>query len=103
MLKISRKYAHFLLAVIQSGVTSAIASAVVSFRLLGDNLFLSNWLGSWLTSWALMVPIVLFCRADDPTSDGLVDERRCLTGGLSEAVLAHSCRREAIPPEIGAI
>ena len=60
MLKISRKYAHFLLAVIQSGVTSAIASAVVSFRLLGDNLFLSNWLGSWLTSWALMVPIVLF-------------------------------------------
>jgi hypothetical protein len=60
VLKISRKYGHFLFAVIQSGVTSAIASALVSFRLLGDNLFLSNWLGSWLTSWALMVPIVLF-------------------------------------------
>jgi len=40
-----------------------------------------------------------FCRANDPTSDGLVDERRCLTRGLSGAVLAHSCRREAISAE----
>jgi Protein of unknown function (DUF2798) len=60
MLKISRRYAHFLFAVIQSGVTSAVAAAVASSRLPADHLFLSNWLGSWLISWALMVPIVLF-------------------------------------------
>ena len=60
MLKISRKYAPFLFAAIQSGVTSAVAAAVASSRLPGDHLFLSNWIGSWLTSWALMMPIVLF-------------------------------------------
>lgn len=60
MLKIPRRYAHFLFAMIQSGVTSAAAAAVASSRLPGGHLFLSNWLGSWLVSWALMVPIVLF-------------------------------------------
>lgn len=60
MPKIPRRYAHFLFGFIQAGVTTAVASAVASFRFLADAGFVGNWLESWLTSWALLVPIVIF-------------------------------------------
>ena len=60
MLKISRRRAHFLFGFIQSGVTSAVASAVASYHLLERGTFVVNWLESWLASWALMVPVVFF-------------------------------------------
>ncbi len=60
MLKISRRHAHFLFGFIQSGVTTAVASAVASFRFLADGAFVLDWLQSWLASWALMTPIVFF-------------------------------------------
>ena len=60
MPKISRRYAHFLFGFIQSGVTTAVASAVASFPFLANGAFVANWGESWLTSWALMVPIVIF-------------------------------------------
>jgi Protein of unknown function (DUF2798) len=58
--KLPRRYAHFLFAVIQSGMTSAIASAIAFFRVAADAWFISDWLTSWLTAWVTMVPIVLF-------------------------------------------
>ena len=60
MPKISRRHAHFLFGFIQSGVTTAVASAVASFPFLANGAFVANWVESWLTSWALMVPIVIF-------------------------------------------
>lgn len=54
-----RRYAHFLFAIIQSGMTSAIASAIAYFR-LADPLLISEWFTSWLAAWATMMPIVLF-------------------------------------------
>lgn len=55
-----RRYAHFLFAIIQSGMTSAIASAIAFFRVATDASLISDWLTSWLTAWVAMVPIVLF-------------------------------------------
>jgi hypothetical protein len=60
MLGIPRRYAHFVFGVIQSGLTSAIASGIASTAFLGTGKFLSNWIISWLEAWALMLPLVLF-------------------------------------------
>lgn len=59
MLGIPRRYGHFVFAVIQSGMTSAIAAAIASTPFLDDSTFLIHWLGSWLVAWTAMVPIVL--------------------------------------------
>jgi hypothetical protein len=59
MLGIPRRYGHFLFAVIQSGMTSAIAAAIASAPFLDDSTFLIHWLGSWLVAWTVMAPIVL--------------------------------------------
>jgi hypothetical protein len=58
--KISKRHAHFLFGFIQSGVTTAVASAVASFHSLEGGTFVINWLESWLASWTLMVPVVFF-------------------------------------------
>ena len=60
MLKISKRHAHFLFGFIQSGVTTAVASAVASFHSLEGGTFVASWLESWFASWALMVPVVIF-------------------------------------------
>nr|WP_128919865.1 DUF2798 domain-containing protein [Bradyrhizobium nanningense] len=59
MPKISRRHEHFAFGVIQSGLTTAIASGVANLHLLKEGMFILGWLASWLSSWALMVPIVL--------------------------------------------
>lgn len=59
MLGIPRRYGHFVFAVIQSGMTSAIAAAIASAPFLDDSTFLVHWLGSWLVAWTVMAPIVL--------------------------------------------
>lgn len=55
-----RRYAHFIFAIIQSGITSAIASAIAFIRVATDASLIGDWLASWLAAWATMVPIVLF-------------------------------------------
>lgn len=60
MVKVPRRFSHFLYGVIQSGLTCAIASAIASFDFIAENLFLVHWIRSWLLSWALMLPIVVF-------------------------------------------
>ena len=59
MLRIPRRHAHFVFAVIQSGMTSAIAAAIASAPFLDDATFMDHWLASWLIAWAAMAPIVL--------------------------------------------
>jgi hypothetical protein len=60
MLGIPRRYAHFVFGVIQSGLTSAIASGIASLSLLESGGFSINWVRSWIVSWFLMLPVVLF-------------------------------------------
>ncbi len=60
MLWIPRRYSHFVFGVIQSGLTSFIASGIASWPLLGSGHFLLNWIAAWLISWAVMLPAVLF-------------------------------------------
>jgi hypothetical protein len=55
MFKIPRRYGHFLFGIVQSGITSGIATLVAgwpSFKIAP--LFLH-----WLVSWAVMVPFVV--------------------------------------------
>jgi uncharacterized protein DUF2798 len=56
--KLPKRHAHFLFAVIQSGLTTAVASAITSLRLAAGDFF-SSWLTAWLVSWVTMVPVVL--------------------------------------------
>jgi polyferredoxin len=60
MLGIPRRYSHFVFGVIQSGLTSCIASAFASLPLWGTAQFLTNWILAWLISWAAMLPVVIF-------------------------------------------
>ena len=59
MLGIPRRYSHFVFGVIQSGLTSLIASGVASFPATGTMIFLAHWLVSWLIAWGVMLPVVL--------------------------------------------
>jgi hypothetical protein len=59
MLRIPRKYGHFVYGVIQAGLTSAIAAGVASLSFFGTIAFVENWLGSWLIAWMTTIPIVL--------------------------------------------
>jgi hypothetical protein len=60
MLGIPRCYSHFVFAVIQSGLTSAIAAAIASYPFLAEGSFTRHWLHSWLLAWMLMLPVVVF-------------------------------------------
>ncbi len=59
MLGIPRRFSHYVFGVIQSGLTSMIASAIASIPAFASGRFLLNWLGSWLIAWALMLPVVI--------------------------------------------
>jgi len=59
MLRIPRRYGHFVFAVIQSGMTTAIAAAIASAPFYGESTFMVHWLSSWLIAWAAMIPVVL--------------------------------------------
>ena len=59
MLKIPRRYSHFVFSVIQSGLTCAIASAIASYPALAAHQFIAHWILAWLVSWAAMLPVVL--------------------------------------------
>ena len=59
MLGISRRYAHFIFGVIQSGLSSTFASAIASYPFLAQRTFLAHWLLSWSLSWSLILPVVV--------------------------------------------
>jgi Protein of unknown function (DUF2798) len=59
VLRIPRRYSHFLFAVMQSALTSAIAAGIASVSLIRQGTFLLHWLESWLFAWLLMLPVVV--------------------------------------------
>jgi Protein of unknown function (DUF2798) len=60
MSKLPRRYAHFLFGIVQSALTSAVASAIASAHLLAEGTFVTHWLRSALLAWLVMLPVVLF-------------------------------------------
>jgi hypothetical protein len=60
MLRISRRFSHFVYGFIQSGLTCAIAAAIASYPFKAGGTFVTHWLQSWLFAWITMLPIVLF-------------------------------------------
>jgi hypothetical protein len=60
MPKLPRAYGPFIFGVIQSGLTTAVATGIATVGALGVNrLALGAWLVTWLISWATMLPIVV--------------------------------------------
>lgn len=59
MLPIARHHAHYVFAVLQSGLTTVIASGIASVPMAKSGQFLTHWLSAWLASWVLMAPIVI--------------------------------------------
>jgi len=59
VLRIPRRYTHFVFGTIQSGLTSLIAAGIASLPSLATGNFWRNWLLSWLVAWVTMLPIVL--------------------------------------------
>ena len=60
MLRIPRRFSHFVFGFIQSGLTCAVAAAIASAPFLTAGTFVSHWLQSWLLAWVMILPIVLF-------------------------------------------
>ncbi|KPF99789.1 GNAT family acetyltransferase [Rhodopseudomonas sp. AAP120] len=60
MLGIPRRYSHFIYAVLQSGITTSIASMIASVPFMSDHTFLEHWIGAWGASWMVMLPVVIF-------------------------------------------
>jgi len=60
MLRIPRRFSHFVFGFIQSGLTCAVAAAIASVPFLSAGTFVTHWLQSWLVAWIMMLPIVLF-------------------------------------------
>lgn len=60
MLRIPRRFSHFVFGFIQSGLTCAVAAAIASVPFLAAGTFVTHWLQSWLMAWIMMLPIVLF-------------------------------------------
>ena len=60
MFGIPRRHAPFVLGVIHSGLTSAIAAAIASMPFFADGSFLQHWFQSWMIAWLLMLPVVVF-------------------------------------------
>lgn len=59
MLAIPRRYSHFIFGIIQSGLTSFVASGIATLRGMQDSHLMWNWICSWLIAWVTMSPIVL--------------------------------------------
>ncbi len=59
MLGIPRRYSHFVFGIIQSGLTSLVATGIASLPAGGPMMFVRHWMVSWLIAWADMLPVVL--------------------------------------------
>jgi Zn-dependent protease with chaperone function len=60
MTKLPRRFAPFVYGIIQSGITTAIASGIATAQALGFNtLAVGAWIVAWLAAWAVMLPVVI--------------------------------------------
>jgi membrane protein implicated in regulation of membrane protease activity len=71
MTRVPVRYAHFIFAIMQAGITTAFATAIATFSAvpLGPA-FLIRWLYSWMIAWVMIVPIVVVAA---PFIRGLVE------------------------------
>ena len=54
------RYAPLVYGIIQAGITSAIAAAVATYKIMGLGMdFLMQWGAAWLVAWATMIPVVV--------------------------------------------
>ena len=75
MTGLPRAFAPYLFAMMQSAITTGVASAIASHPFAAEGLFAGHWLRAWATSFAIMLPIVLLMA---PALRRLAD---FLTGG----------------------
>ncbi len=59
MFGIPRRYSHFVFGVIQSGLTTVIATGIASFPDSSLAQYFIHWLVSWLIAWIAMLPVVI--------------------------------------------
>jgi hypothetical protein len=59
MVRIARKYSHFVFGGLQAGLTSLITAGIASFPSPTLVQFLGHWMWSWLVAWAVMLPVVM--------------------------------------------
>jgi hypothetical protein len=59
MVRIARKYSHFVFGGLQAGLTSLIAAGIASFPSPTLVQFVGHWMWSWLVAWTVMMPVVL--------------------------------------------
>lgn len=60
MPRVDPKFAPFVYGAIQAAITSAIATGIANYQLVGmDMEFFRIWARSWSLSWLTMLPIVL--------------------------------------------
>lgn len=60
MLKLAPKYAPLVYGIIQAAITSAVATGIANYQLVGFEMeFLQKWARSWSISWLTMLPIVV--------------------------------------------
>lgn len=60
MLRIRRRFSHYVYGVIQSCLTCALAAAIASASLGTTGAFAAHWLKSWWLPWLMMLPVVPF-------------------------------------------
>lgn len=51
--------APYCFALIQSGLTCAIAAAIANRSIIAQRVFFEQWCTSWLLAWVTMIPVVL--------------------------------------------
>lgn len=59
MFGIPRRHSHFVFGVIQSGLTTLVATAIASFPEPTVGQFVTHWMLSWVVAWAAMLPVVM--------------------------------------------
>jgi hypothetical protein len=60
MLPISRRHAHYVFGVMQSALTTLIATLIASIPLIDEPGFALHLARSWLLAWLAMLPVVIF-------------------------------------------
>lgn len=55
-----RRYVHLVYGVLQSGLTSGVASGIASLPFWATGGFWRAWLTAWGIAWLTMLPLVVF-------------------------------------------
>lgn len=59
MVRIPRRFSHFVYGVLQSGLTCAIATGIANVPFVAQGSFVTHWVQSFFVAWIMMLPIVL--------------------------------------------